>query len=156
MPRLFFTGAIGDIQRLQAPYPSECKVPNEGGKEKVWRWFASRYRDLMLKLNLRLQKNLKIKCQIWFEITKRLAKSPQMRQACDIVKKLSAQIRLASYIVKELSAQMCLAAPSLHYITDEECWDTGAIGVERAPNIQGRVPNIQKFQDQVGSGQLRA
>ena len=32
MPRLFFVVDIGDIQRLQAQYASECKVPNERGK----------------------------------------------------------------------------------------------------------------------------
>ena len=32
MPRLLFTGAIGDIQRLQVQYMSKCKVPNEKGK----------------------------------------------------------------------------------------------------------------------------
>ena len=32
---LFLAGAIGDIQCLQVPYPSECKVPNERGKGKV-------------------------------------------------------------------------------------------------------------------------
>ena len=31
--RLFFPGAVGDIQRLQARYASECKVPNEGEKK---------------------------------------------------------------------------------------------------------------------------
>ena len=35
MPRLFFTGAIGDIQCLQVGYASECTLPNERGKEKV-------------------------------------------------------------------------------------------------------------------------
>ena len=55
MPRLFFVVDIGDIQRLQAQYASECKVPNERGK--VWRGFASRYWDL--KLNLCLLNNLR-------------------------------------------------------------------------------------------------
>ena len=32
MPRLFFTGVIGDIQRLQVRCASECKVPNEERK----------------------------------------------------------------------------------------------------------------------------
>ena len=41
VPRLFVTGAIGDIQRLQVRYASECKVPNVEGKEKVWRGFAA-------------------------------------------------------------------------------------------------------------------
>ena len=34
MSRLFFTGDIGDIQRLQVLYASECKGPNERGKGK--------------------------------------------------------------------------------------------------------------------------
>ena len=42
-PRLFFTGDIGDIQHLQVGHASEGTVPNEGGKEKVWRGFVSRY-----------------------------------------------------------------------------------------------------------------
>ena len=33
MPRLFFTRAIGYIQRLKARYESECNLPNEGEKE---------------------------------------------------------------------------------------------------------------------------
>ena len=48
MPRLFFAGDIGDIQRLHVRYVSECKVPNERGKEKVWRGFASCYWDAKL------------------------------------------------------------------------------------------------------------
>ena len=28
VPNLFFTGAVGDIQRLQARYASKCKVLN--------------------------------------------------------------------------------------------------------------------------------
>ena len=52
MPRLFFAGDTGDIERLKARYASECKVPNKGGKEKVWKGFASRYSNL--RLNLRL------------------------------------------------------------------------------------------------------
>ena len=35
MPRLSFTGGIGDTQRLQVCYASECKVPNERGNVKV-------------------------------------------------------------------------------------------------------------------------
>ena len=42
MPRLFFTGRIGDIQCLQVRYAFENKVPNELGKEKVWRGFVSK------------------------------------------------------------------------------------------------------------------
>ena len=33
MPRFFFAGGIGGIQRLQVQYGSECKVPNERKKE---------------------------------------------------------------------------------------------------------------------------
>ena len=33
MSRLFFAGGIGDIERLQVGYASECKVPDERGKE---------------------------------------------------------------------------------------------------------------------------
>ena len=40
MHRLFFTGGIGDIQHLKVQYASECKVPNERGKGKVWRGFC--------------------------------------------------------------------------------------------------------------------
>ena len=29
MPRLFFAGDIGDIQRMQVGYASECKLPSE-------------------------------------------------------------------------------------------------------------------------------
>ena len=36
MPRLFFAGDIGDEQCLQVRYVSECKIPNERGKE----WFG--------------------------------------------------------------------------------------------------------------------
>ena len=43
MPRLFFPGAIGDIQRLQVRYASECKVPNERGNEKLSKKFASQH-----------------------------------------------------------------------------------------------------------------
>ena len=32
MPRLFFSGGIGDIQRLQVQYMSKCKVLNERRK----------------------------------------------------------------------------------------------------------------------------
>ena len=35
MPRLFFAGDIGDMQRLQVQYASECKVPNERGKKAL-------------------------------------------------------------------------------------------------------------------------
>ena len=34
MPRLFFAGDTGDIERLKARYASECKVPNERGKRE--------------------------------------------------------------------------------------------------------------------------
>ena len=34
VPRLFFSRGIGDIQRLQVGYVSECKVPNESAKGK--------------------------------------------------------------------------------------------------------------------------
>ena len=34
MPRLFFTGDIGEIQRLQVRYAPECKVPNKRRKMK--------------------------------------------------------------------------------------------------------------------------
>ena len=41
--RLFFAGAIGDIQCLQVSYASECKVLNERGKGDVWKGCVSRY-----------------------------------------------------------------------------------------------------------------
>ena len=53
MPRLVFAGVNGDIQRLQMRHAREGKIPDEKGKEKVWRGFVSRYWDL--KPNLRLQ-----------------------------------------------------------------------------------------------------
>ena len=56
VPRLFFAGDIGDIQRLQVWYTVECKVPNERGKGKVWRGFVSGYWGL--QQNLHLQNNL--------------------------------------------------------------------------------------------------
>ena len=71
MPRLFFAGAIGDIQRLQVQYTSECKLPNERGKEKVWRGlFGSKAKSLSPK------QSVKLKCQIWFKIkiSKKIAK----------------------------------------------------------------------------------
>ena len=40
MPRLFFPEGVGNIQRLQVRYASECKVPNE--KRKVWRGILSK------------------------------------------------------------------------------------------------------------------
>ena len=61
MPRLFFAEDIGDIQRLQVRYVPECKVPNEGEKEKVVRGFASHYWDLKLNLSPP-QQSVKFKC----------------------------------------------------------------------------------------------
>ena len=39
MSRLFFAEDIGGIQRLQVWYAFKCKVPDEGGKEKVWKGY---------------------------------------------------------------------------------------------------------------------
>ena len=43
VPRPFFVGGVGDIQRLQEQYAPECKLANERGKGKVWRRLVSRY-----------------------------------------------------------------------------------------------------------------
>ena len=72
MPRLFFTGGIGDIQCLQVQYASECKVPNERGKKRL---------EKVCKLLFRFpgkpspqKQSVKFKCQKWSEITKKFAK----------------------------------------------------------------------------------
>ena len=70
---LFFTGGIGDIQRLQVWYASECKVPNEGGKEMVWRGFACKPLLGSKAKPSPPKQFVKFKCQIWFEITEKLA-----------------------------------------------------------------------------------
>ena len=64
VPRLFFAGDIGDIQRLLVLYASKCKVPNERGKEKVWRGFVGRYWDLKQNLCSPPKQFVKFKCQI--------------------------------------------------------------------------------------------
>ena len=55
VPRLFFAGVIGDIQRLQVQYVPGCKVPNEREKGKFWREFVNCYWDL--NQIIRLQNN---------------------------------------------------------------------------------------------------
>ena len=77
MPRLFFAGVIGVIQHLQVQYISECKVPNEGEKQKVWRGLlGSKAKSLPPK------QSVQFKCQRWFKVTKKFAKKSL---ACDIV-----------------------------------------------------------------------
>ena len=73
MPRLFFTGCIGDIQWLQVRYASECKVPNKRGKgndlKRVWKpLLGSKAKPLPLK------QFVEFKSLIWSEITKEFAK----------------------------------------------------------------------------------
>ena len=73
MSRLFFTGAIGDIQHLEARYAFECKEPNnEGGKEKVWRGFCKSFLGSKA-IPSPPKQFVKFKYQIWFEITEKLA-----------------------------------------------------------------------------------
>ena len=50
----------------------ECTVPNEGGKEKVWTGFAIHLLGSKAKPSTPKQ-SVKLKCQIWFEIVKKLA-----------------------------------------------------------------------------------
>ena len=47
MPRVFLRDALV-IQHPQVQYESKGKVPDEGGKRKVWRGFASCYLDVEL------------------------------------------------------------------------------------------------------------
>ena len=93
MPRLFFTGVIGDIQRLQVRYSSERKVPKERGKVKIWKAQPSPPKQ-----------SVKFKCKIWSKITKKFVKN------CLDASSL--------WLSRKISAKMSLAASSLHYITD--------------------------------------
>ena len=73
VPRPFFAGDIGDIQRLQVQSASECKVPDERGKgndlERVCEpLFGSKAKPLPPK------QSVKFECKIWSEITKKFAK----------------------------------------------------------------------------------
>ena len=73
MPRLFFAGGIGDIQRLREKYMSKCKVPKERGKgndlERVCKpLLGSKAKPLSPK------QSVKYKCKIRVEITKKFAK----------------------------------------------------------------------------------
>ena len=73
MPRLFFAGDIGDIQRLKLQYISKCRVLNERGKvndlEKACKpLLGSKAKPLPLK------QSVKFKFKIWAEITKKFAK----------------------------------------------------------------------------------
>ena len=73
MPRLFFTEGIGDIQRLQVRYPSECKVPNERGKSKG----LGRVCKPLLKSKAKpspSKPSVKFKRKILSKITKKFAK----------------------------------------------------------------------------------
>ena len=56
MPKLFFAGDVGGIQRLQVGYVPELKIPNARRKPKVWKGSVSFYWDL--KQNIHLQNNL--------------------------------------------------------------------------------------------------
>ena len=73
MPRLFFAGGIGDMQRLQVRYVSECKVPNERGKGHDLERVCKPLLGSKAKL-LPPKQFVKFKCKIWFEITKKFAK----------------------------------------------------------------------------------
>ena len=70
MPRLFFAGAIGDIQSL---YASKCKLLNEGRKEKVLERVCKPLLRSKAKSSLPKQ-SLTFKCQIRFKTTKKFAK----------------------------------------------------------------------------------
>ena len=71
VPRLFFVGDIGDIQRLQVQFAFECKVPNEKKKE-IWKRFSKPLLESKTKPLLPKQ-SVKFKCKIWPEITSRFA-----------------------------------------------------------------------------------
>ena len=67
MHRLFFTGSIGDIQRLQVRYASECKVFNDKGLERICKpLLESKAKTYPLK------QSVKFKCKIWSKVTKKL------------------------------------------------------------------------------------
>ena len=73
MPRLFFAGDIGDIQRLKLQYISKCRVLNERGKvndlEKVCEpLLGSKAKPLPLK------QSVKFKCPTWSDITNKFAR----------------------------------------------------------------------------------
>ena len=71
MPRLFFPEGVGNIQRLQVRYASECKVPNEKRKN-LWRVCEPLLRS---KTKLPLPKqSVKFKCQIWYKIIDKIFK----------------------------------------------------------------------------------
>ena len=71
MPRLSFAGDIGDIQHLKLRYAFDCKVTDKEGK--AWKGFVSRIWNLKAQPLLPKQ-SVNFKCQIWFEITKKLFK----------------------------------------------------------------------------------
>ena len=73
MPRLFFAGDIGNIQRLQVRYASGCKVPNERGKRKGLEGVCEQLLGSKAK-PLPPKQSVKFKSQIWPEITKKPAK----------------------------------------------------------------------------------
>ena len=73
MPRLFFSGDIGDIQRLKVRYAFESKVPNEREKGKAWRGFGNPLLGSKAKPVL-LKQSVKLKCQISSILIKKFSK----------------------------------------------------------------------------------
>ena len=71
MPRLFFAGDIGDIQRLRVRFASECKLRNKREKKKGLERVCKP--SLGSKAKPSPPKPF-VTCQIWSEITEKFVK----------------------------------------------------------------------------------
>ena len=89
MPKLFFAGDIGDIPHMKARYASEGRVLNERAKGKVWRRVCKQLLESKAKL-APPKESVKLKCQLWPEITKNFAKKCLDASSLSLSKKISA------------------------------------------------------------------